>query len=205
MGWVRKVTEVFRFVFFAFIATVGISNIALAQANLIDEINALIEIEKYDEAYEIVSDTSLDEDTAAHMIRGTLLGFGLLSSGQDICKAVLNFEKVPLSHISLRWALDYLYGGEWARIAANEGNPQALYIVGERLKKTQALLIFLYDKQLATKNAYSYFYNASLLGHLGAKERLTEIEAANPKIDFSKLQTQMQFKDSLCPIREIAR
>ncbi len=210
MGWIGKWRNLSKFILFVIFAFVGLINISFAQEDWREKVNSLLEAEKYDEAYAIVSDTALDEDTAAHMIRGTLLGFGLLSSGQDICAAVLNFEKIPLSHISLRWALDYLYGGEWARIAANEGNPQALYIVGKKLLEMgiieeRSIVLFSLDKQLAIKNAYSFFYNAALLGHKKAKEKLAELEAAYLEIDFTKYQTKMLFRESLCPVRKVVR
>ncbi len=208
MGWNKAITTFLRTVLLALIILIGPGSSAFSQTVLIAEINALLDTEQYDEAYELASDPALDDISEINMIRGTLLGFDLLSSGRDICKAVVNFEKIPLSYISLRWALDYLYGGEWARIAANEGNPQALYLVGERLfnlrTDTQTIIFFTPDRALAIKNAYTYFYNSAELGHLAARERLVELETSYSEIDFSIFQTKIQFKQSLCPIREVA-
>ncbi len=196
-----------RIAFFALPIFIGLSNIAFAQQDWLAEVNALLDVEKYDEAYEIISNPNIKENSDAYIIKGTLLGFGLLTTGTDICAAVINFEKVPMSEYSLRWTLDYLYNGEWARIAANEGNPQALFIVGERFLKMskRSTLIFSYDKQAAIKSAYRFFYNSAELGNKKAMIKLTELEAEFTDIDFSKYQTTMQFKPSLCPVREVAR
>ncbi len=207
MGWIgrgRSLSKIILFVSFTF---VGLSNISFAQEDWREEVNSLLEAEKYDEAYAIVSDPALDEDTAAHTMRGVLLGSGLLSSGQDICAAVLNFEKAFIKQKFVQGSLNFLYYGDWAAIASIEGNADALYFSGLRanLSSISDNLLLGYDELLAAKTAYKYFYNASLLGHEEAKNRLLELEAANPNVDFSTYKKKINFKKIICPVRDEAK
>lgn len=134
----------------------------------------LLKTNKYDAAWTYIKDIESDNDGDLYFQKGTLLGSGLLSQGIDKCAAVFNFEKaLQLKDSYVIGSLDFLYGGDWAGIAALEGNARALVEVGYRLSisKVQSNIFAGVDKTRPAKDAYSYYHHAFKLGSKLAKKR----------------------------------
>ncbi len=212
MNWVRNKILVFNLMVFLSFALLSQTPTSLAQEqkNIEDweiKITNFISNKEYDEAFELLNQLNLEENPEALQIRGHLLGSGALSSGKNLCAAILDLEKAYQKLIYLRGSLDNLYAGDWASIAAIEGNPRALYWVGERIIKNNSPSnwFYIYNDQIVVKNAYVYFYNSALLGDEWAKQKLTRIEQKYPSIDFSKNKIKMEFKEIYCPVRDVAK
>ncbi len=204
MGWIGKWRNLGRIIILATIFLMGQSNISFALEQWEKDLNNFLEEGKFDEAFELLNREDLVNNLAAIDARGALLATDLLSSGRDKCQAVLNLEKVFPSWQFLIMDLNFLYGGDWAGIAALEGNSYALYIVGKRTL-TSKNFISTRDKTINAKDAYVYFYNAALLGYERAEEKILEIKTNYPDIDFTKYQTKIEFKEIYCPVRDEAK
>ncbi len=209
MGWIGREINLGRIIILATIFLIGLDNASFAGERQkakqweIDLAN-LIKEKRYDEALSFVNKSDLPENPVIFQARGHLLGSGLLSSGKDLCGAIYNLEKAYESWKFLLVDLNFLYGGDWAGIAALEGNAEALFYVGERIlfSKSNGSAFLIYDETLAAKESYIYFYNAAELGHEEAKNYLTRISNKNPNIDFSRYAKKIRFKEIYCPVRE---
>ncbi len=181
------------------------------------EFNELFKNKKYDEALKILEKVSDEQGQKSHSIKSLFYGAGVLSSGQDICRAIFNLEEVAeltdygISRLgSYTTTLNYLYGGDWASIAALEGQPMALFIVAERimnnLDKTSNPIYFS-DTIKIYQDAYVYYYNSARLGFGQAKQLQSSLEnifeTYLPDFDYKKLQTEINFKQILCPVRDV--
>ncbi len=173
----------------------------------------------FDEAFELLKDFDFEKEPDAYTIKAVLSGSGVLSGGQDICAAAADIEKIILlSRGKFRGglgpftgALNYIYGGDWASIAALEGQPTALYILGERILANinkSSNPIYLMDSSKVYEDIYVYFYNSAKLGMYYAEGRRDAAESTLkrnfPEVDYISLQSSMEFKQILCPVREFA-
>ena len=179
---------------------------------------------KYDLAYEQLKKVDLEKNPATNLQIGLLLGSGVLSTGQDNCGAILAIENYMFKYknretedymldilsVPMASSLDYLYGGDWVALAALEGQPAALYLMGKRkFYEIEKSSNPTYDASSleAAKEAYGYFYNSAQLGFRPARSFQDTMEIMfrmKIKLDHKKLQTKMQFKQIICPVREVA-
>ncbi len=208
MNWTGKMTKFKKFMLFFLIAIIGLNSYVVAEEKQKSEqweieLVKLIKEKRYDEAFTVTNQDNIEESTSLYYNRGLLLGSGVLSTGQNICAAILNLEKAYKEWKFVQGALNFLYGGDWASVAAMEGNSDALYFSGLRaLTSNRSDNPFLsLDESLPIKTAYRFFYNAAELGHQKAKKKLAALEAEYLNIDFSKYQTKMDFKKIICPVR----
>jgi len=203
MSWIRKMAKIFRITILSLIALMGLSSFALALEQWEKDINALLLERKFDDAFELINQQEINNIPSIYQYKGLLLGSGVLSSGKDLCGAVINLEKAYVDRKFLYKDLNFLYGGDWAGIAAIEGNREALFDVGDRIRfteKSMALVLF-YDDALGIKESHIYYFNAAELGHEEAKKVLAIRKWKYPNIDFSKFEKKMQFKEIYCPVR----
>ncbi len=181
-------------------------------------ISELIDNKKFEEAYQLFDNFDFEKEPAGYLTKARLLASGVLSGGQDICGAIVNVEKVlDLNRFddfsrfgSTTNIINYLYGGDWASIAAFEGQPIALYIMGDRtlsnIDRTSNPL-YLKDESQIYQDAYVYFYNSAKRGYIyaeGFRDSLERtIRQSFPEVDYKKLQTKMEFRQILCPVRDV--
>lgn len=184
-----------------FTIILGFSNSVFALSAKERAINALLFERKFDEAFELVNKIKSSQPSI-NQYKGYLLGSGVLSSGKDLCGAIKYLEKAYISWKSIRSDLDFLYGGDWAGIAAMEGNRQALFDMGVRIsKKRNSPYFFATDELISIKKSQIYFFNAAQLGLVAAEEYLFRHNKQYLDVDFSKYRVKMKFKKILCPIR----
>lgn len=184
-----------------FTITLGFSSPTLAISPEERAINALLFEKKFDEAFEIANKFSSYHFSEFAQYTGYLLGSGVLSSGRDLCGAIENLEKAYFNWEFIRNDLNFLYGGDWAGIAAMEGNRNALFDMGYRIYSNKHIIRSDFDSTLPIKEAYKYFYNAGELGHLTAEWYAKAFIKKYPDIDFSKYKSKIQFKQILCSVR----
>ena len=202
-------TKFKKFMLFFLIAIMGLNSYVVAEENQKSErwkidVNTLLEKGKFEEAYNFIMQPDMPDNPLVYQLRGLLLGSGVLSSGKDLCAAVLNLEKAYVSYKFLQKDLNFLYGGDWASVAAMEGNRDALLAVGERLlfANENSSSFFLFDKKFAVKQSYNYIYNAAELGLEDAKKLLATIKRHNAEMDFSPYEKKISFREIYCPVRK---
>ena len=202
-------TKFKKFMLFFLIAIMGLNSYVVAEEKQKSErwkidVNTLLEKGKFEEAYNFIMQPDMPDNPLVYQLRGLLLGSGVLSSGKDLCAAVLNLEKAYVSYKFLQKDLNFLYGGDWASVAAMEGNRDALLAVGERLlfANENSSSFFLFDKKIAVKQSYNYIYNAAELGLEDAKKSLAAIKRHNAEIDFSPYEKKISFREIYCPVRK---
>ncbi len=202
-------TKFKKFMLFFLIAIMGLNSYVVAEENQKSErwkidVNTLLEKGKFEEAYNFIMQPDMPDNPLVYQLRGLLLGSGVLSSGKDLCAAVLNLEKAYVSYKFLQKDLNFLYGGDWASVAAMEGNRDALLAVGERLlfANENSSSFFLFDKKIAVKQSYNYIYNAAELGLEDAKKLLATIKRHNAEMDFSPYEKKISFREIYCPVRK---
>ena len=210
MNRIGKMTKFKKFMLFFLIAIMGLNSYVVAEEKQKSErwkidVNTLLEKGKFEEAYNFIMQPDMPDNPLVYQLRGLLLGSGVLSSGKDLCAAVLNLEKAYVSYKFLQKDLNFLYGGDWASVAAMEGNRDALLAVGERLlfANENSSSFFLFDKKIAVKQSYNYIYNAAELGLEDAKKLLATIKRHNAEMDFSPYEKKISFREIYCPVRGV--
>lgn len=170
-----------------------------------DEFNNAIREKRYEFAWELIRNYSPEDDGGIYFQKAVLLGSGFLKTGIDRCGAVRNLETAEAQGAKYaRGALNYLYRGDWATIAALEGSPAALFEIGERMRGAtpSGNPFAALDPGRNIRLSYNYFKNASMLGHKGAQKELLELEREFGKRFFEGGYKKMSFRSVICQIRQ---
>jgi len=168
----------------------------------------LVDSKQYDIALEYLDQIPQRETPEAAQHRGFLLGSGLLKSGVNVCDAIVNLEQAYSQGIKfVRGAMDYLYGGDWAGIAAIEGSPTALFEVGSRMHSSNISSnpFLAFDRARNLTDSHAYFFNGARLGDVNSGAALKLIELELSEMDLTVRPRVMRFKQVLCPPREFSQ
>ncbi|MCO5070268.1 MAG: hypothetical protein M9944_03550 [Rhizobiaceae bacterium] len=171
---------------------------------LMQRYNDLFAKGRYDEAYSLIEGISDSNDPILYMERGLMLGRGLLSTGVDKCGAILELERAfALGMSNLIETMDFLYGGDWAAISAIEGNPEALYVIGNRIlnSSNSRNMLYIFDKYRPYFDSYPYFVASFAQGNERAKERVDTIKEILDRVYEDRFDASIEFRKILCDVR----
>jgi hypothetical protein len=153
------------------------------------------------------SQSSNNSDANIYLSKGQQLLLGL-GTTQDYCKATLAFEEAKRlgAYYAIAY-LNYIYHGAWLQIAAEEGNPDALYELAE--SKWRALptgnLMSSFSKARALQDVYRLYKRADLAGSPRALVMLTIVKGQLLEERAQIPQVDADFKRVICEIRGVTR
>jgi len=168
-----------------------------------EKYNEIAEKEDHVAAWNLLERGHGKRDANIHLSKGyrLLLGWGV---ERNKCRAALEFEEAERQGSLFAFTyLHYIYNGAWQQIAAEEGNPDALFQLAEAAWAAYQVgnPVTPFSKLLALEHVYRLYKRAELAGHPKASAQVVTIDSHIRKEKGHPPVVEPDFKRVICDVR----